>query len=362
MKIRFSLAIILLFSIGTSAQDTIYFDKDWFVSEKTSAVLYTTVTKVAESEIDFVVMDFTIDGTLLSKYNYKAVQPEIDWRRIYETDFHEFAFEHGISIEYFPTGKQKRRLEFLNGKQDGLITVWDKDGKKEREFMAVNKIANGTYVEYFKNGESNFTVNFKNDTLHGKAIYFYPNGKVSQLGDFKNGEKFGKWKYYSEEGELMSEENYKSSFFISGPNVKIDFPKGSWYLADTFKEDDRLNFLFYRNPTIDNSNVDEGASCLLSLETLEEGMELIEYSSHRRRRVSIDVRRVITKENKLFTLSETIGYFGMNSDSDKRARRVVLLHSIQNNVGLEIILDCATIDYEKLKDEFKYIVKTLRKD
>jgi len=342
------------------AQDTVYFNKAWFAVEKQHAEYFSTVKPVSKSEQFYLVRDFTINGVLLSEYHYKGLQPDIDWTKIYEQGFQEFAVENGASTDYYPSGAEKKKFEYIDGKQQGLVTIWRENGKKESEYFAVDNIANGTYSEYFENGGINFTVNFVNDTLQGTAIYYHPNGKISQVGKFKNGLKFGKWKYLSDKGVSLGEEVYKATFFIDGPNVKISFPEGLWYLSESFKENGRLNFLFYRVKPNENQDSEVLPSCLISLESVTDDVGLIDYSSYRRRRLSLDIKKVIASEQKMFSLPQSIGYLGTHTD-EQQEHTAILFHSLQNRVGMELILDCSSVDFDVLQEEFTYILGALKK-
>ncbi|MDM8160863.1 toxin-antitoxin system YwqK family antitoxin [Labilibaculum sp. K2S] len=350
---------ILLLPLKSIAQDTVYFNQDWLVAEKENAQFFSTINKITENQ--FLVKDFTIDNVLLSEYHYKGLQANIDWTGLYEVGFNKYAIENGPSRYFYSSGSKKKESEFVNGEQKGMITLWHENGKKESEFFAVNNIANGVYTEFFESGEPSLSVKFINDTLNGPAIYYYPNGKISHMGKFKAGIKFGIWTYLSEDGKPVAEELYQNTYFIDGAAIKISFPEGEWYLSEKYKVDGRLSFLFYRLGMNEDENIEDLASCLISLEAVPSDIGLIDYSSHRRRRLSVDVKKVIPKEKQLFSLPQSIAYLGNHTDSSGHERTTIILHSIQAEVGMELILDCSSENYEVLKEEFEYILKSLKK-
>ncbi len=358
---RFVIIVLFLIPLFSNGQDTIYFNQDWYVVEKDNANQYTTINTLKENPNQFLVRDFTIGGVLLAEFQYKGLLNSIDWARIYEKGFHSFAIEDGRSRSYFSSGIKKKEFTYKNGLQNGLISVWNESGQKVRSFYAENNVANGSYTEYFKNGNISFTVNFKNDTLQGNAIYYHENGEISKLGKFENGSKTGKWQYISEEGRPIAEEVYKPTFFIDGPNVNVSFPEGKWYLADRYKEDARMNFFFTRIGLTDSPKEEDIPSCLITLDRVGNELKLLEYSSDRRRYLSIDVNLVLTKEKNMFSLPNTIGYVGNSSDEKDKTRIVYLIHSLQNGIGMEMILDCKKENYKVLKKEFLYILKSLKK-
>ncbi|BAX81996.1 toxin-antitoxin system YwqK family antitoxin [Labilibaculum antarcticum] len=356
---RYLFVFIVLLPFASIAQDTVYFNQDWLAAEKENAQYFSTINPITENQ--FLVKDFTIDKVLLSEYHYKGLQANIDWNKLYEVGFNQYAVENGTSRNYYPSGSIKKEFEYVDGEQKGMVTLWWENGKKEKEFFAVNNIANGIYSEFFESGEPSLSVKFQNDTLHGPAIYYYPNGKISHMGKFNKGIKFGIWTYLSEDGKPVAEELYQDTYFIDGADVNISFPEGVWYLSERYKLDDRLSFLFYRLAMNEDENIEDLASCLISLEDVPLDIGLIDYSSFRRRRLSVDVKRVITKEKDLFTLPQSIGYFANHTDSNNNERTTIVLHSVQAGVGMELVLDCSSENYETLKEEFEYILQSLKK-
>ena len=358
---RYLLILLFFVPLLSNAQDTIYFNQDWFVVDKAMAKQYTTINSSKDNDNQFFIKDFTLEGVLLAEYEYKGLLTLIDWTRIYEKGFHIFAVEDGVSREYYPSGGKKKELFYKSGLQKGLISIWNEKGQKVRSFYAENNVANGSYTTYFENGNTSFKVHFKNDTLQGTAIYYHENGEISKLGRFKNGAKTGKWQYISEEGKPIAEEVYKSTFFIDGPDVNVSFPEGKWYLADRYKEDGSLNFFFTRIGFSDSQEEESFPSCLITLDRVGNEITMIEYSSDRRSRLSIDVNRVLTKESGLYSLPNTIGYIGSTGSEEDKKRIVYLVHSLQNSIGVEMILDCEKENYDTFKEEFLFILKSLKK-
>ncbi|WP_372751550.1 toxin-antitoxin system YwqK family antitoxin [Labilibaculum sp.] len=358
---RFFFVLLLFLPFSSKAQDTIYFNQNWQFSEKNNAQFYSTVQSVLNVPNEFVVRDFSMDGNLLAEYHYKALTDNVDWTRIYAEGFQDQAIENGTCIEYYPSGKKRKQFEIVAGKQKGKITVWRENGNKEREFIAENNVANGVYSEFFENGKTSLLVKFENDTLQGGAIYYHSNGKISNMGKFAKGIKTGLWTYLSEDGVPVAEELYKKAYFIDGPDIHISFPEGLWYLSQKYQVEGRLNFLFYRLASDGDDSFEETASCLISLESVRVDLSLADYSKYRRDLLTIDVKSEVAKENHLFSLPNCIAYLGEYRDSPDQYRKSILLYALQNQVGVEMVLDCKEEDFESLQDEFALILQSLKK-
>jgi antitoxin component YwqK of YwqJK toxin-antitoxin module len=357
---RFFLVLLLFISFNSKAQDTIYFNQNWQFSDKTNAQFFSTVQAVSTSPNEFLVKDFSMNETLLTEYHYKALKADVDWSRIYEQGFQNQAIENGTCIEYFPSGKKRKQFEILAGEQEGKIIVWRENGSKEREFFAKNNIANGVYSEFFETGKTSLLVKFENDTLNGPAIYYHSNGKISNMGKFAKGIKTGLWTYLSENGVPVAEELYKKAYFIDGPDIPIHFPEGLWYLSQKYQVDGRLNFLFYRVAKDEEDDLEDVASCLISLETVRTNISLDDYSKYRRDLLTIDITSELPKENGLFSLPNTKAYLAKHVDSSDQSRKSILLYMLRNQVGVELVLDCKKDDFESLQDEFKLILQSLK--
>lgn len=350
---------LIFFSSLSHGQKTVYFDENWLSIEKADAKYYSVIYPILEGK--YQVKDYTISGALLSETDYLPKVELIEWERLYEEGFQELAIEDGKCIEYFPNGNKKKQFSFKKGVQDGNIRLWTEDGKLLRDFIAQNNIANGLYLEYYPNGKASLSVNFRNDTLNGPAAYYYSNGELSQKGSFEKGKKNGKWTYWSENGDAIGTETYRNSFFIEGPDINIGFPKGNWCLEDQFKEGKLLNFVFSRNGAVETLESGVVPSCILSLEYIGEENTLLDYSSFKRRRLTVDIHKVIAKEQELFSLENSMGYLGSYNDDETKKHTVVVFHSIQKGIGVEMILDIRQEDYESLKKEVVYILRSIKK-
>nr|WP_320119359.1 hypothetical protein [uncultured Marinifilum sp.] len=352
------LLTLFIFPLSLLAQKTVYLNEKWLSVEKENATYYSMIFTIEEGKVR--VKDYKLDGTILSETDYVAVADNIDWNRLYEEGFHNSAIENGNCIEYYLTGSKKKQFEYHKGVQNGGIKVWNESGNLIREYSAINHIANGKYLEYFDSGITSYSVNFKNDSLNGPAVYYHTNGKISQEGIFKKGNKIGKWLYWNEKGEELGSEVYRERFFISGPDISLYFPEGYWCLTDQFKEKGQMNFTFARRGSNKGIKTDFTPNSILSLEFVGEESNLVDYSSFRRRSLSVDIHKVITKEQNLFSLPNSMGYLGTYLDNDKNKHSVIIVHSIQKGIGIEYIIDVRQEDYENFKKEAVYMLRSMK--
>jgi antitoxin component YwqK of YwqJK toxin-antitoxin module len=87
---------------------------------------------------------------------------------------------HGTKETYFLETKIiKRRINYKNGKKDGLYEEWYPDGKLETRYS------------------------YKNEKMDGLYEYWYMDGKLWIKCNYKNGEHKGLYQLWSMYGDLM---------------------------------------------------------------------------------------------------------------------------------------------------------------
>ena len=95
---------------------------------------------------------------------------------------------------------------YVNGKLEGLRTVFYLSGKIAEEISYKNNLKNGFYKKYTEKGIVLEESIFKNNIYSGLAIFSDTNGNVVSKGQFVNGKKSGIWQFF-EKGKLVKETN-----------------------------------------------------------------------------------------------------------------------------------------------------------
>ncbi len=93
---------------------------------------------------------------------------------------------HGISRDFYPSGKILEERQFNNGVEEGVCR------------------------KYFPNGRKQVVVNIKNDKMHGNSLSFFKSGRIETMGQYSNGLKNGKWTIYEEDGTVKQIITYKN--------------------------------------------------------------------------------------------------------------------------------------------------------
>lgn len=119
-----------------------------------------------------------------------------EWIILYDKDNKETE-SHLSSVFY-------RRLNFKNGKIQGLASDYYLNGKKKVEgiLLSLNPdIYNGKVSYYNREGSIEKEVNFSNGLEEGKSTAYYTNGFKKETGNFVKGKKQGLWLYFSQDGK-----------------------------------------------------------------------------------------------------------------------------------------------------------------
>lgn len=95
---------------------------------------------------------------------------------------------------------------YVNGKLEGLRTVFYVSGKIAEEISYKNNLKNGFYKKYTEKGILLEESMFKNNIYSGLAIFSDTNGNIVSKGQFVNGKKSGIWQFF-EKGKLVKETN-----------------------------------------------------------------------------------------------------------------------------------------------------------
>ena len=87
----------------------------------------------------------------------------------------------GKFISKWSNVQKQSEVNFKNGKQDGLATMWHENGQKKEEINYINGKEDGLTTYWYENGQKQSEVNFKNGKQDGLATIWYENGKYRAI-------------------------------------------------------------------------------------------------------------------------------------------------------------------------------------
>jgi antitoxin component YwqK of YwqJK toxin-antitoxin module len=107
--------------------------------------------------------------------------------------------KQGPTLYYYPDGKKKKMVPFVNGLEDGTAYEYDDEG------TVITLI---TYKKGYIVNRDKINRKDRNNLKQGKWMYFYENGVVRLEGTYKDDKKNGYFKEYDRKGNLIKTEKY----------------------------------------------------------------------------------------------------------------------------------------------------------
>lgn len=134
--------------------------------------------------------------------------------------------------------------EYVNGRPEGLVEIFDHDGHLTNSYYNRNGMKNGVETVYFsKSKQKMLSIEWVNDKIHGKACTWYFNGNLESEKEMSLNKKQGISTAWYKDGSLMLIEEYDSNRLIKGKY----FEKGNPNPISTLSKGTGLVTLFDSN-------------------------------------------------------------------------------------------------------------------
>lgn len=184
-KLVYMLTLVLVSTLafGQKETDTLYYDKDWKgIEGKAFATYYRVIPVSQDSNIRKPLRDYYITGELQAEGYYLTIDKHDDSKSIFE----------GEQITYFKNGLISSKLNFNQGKINGLFTSFSEDGNQcfQQEYKDGEPLYDW-YIVSDKNGSYS-----KIRTSDNTPIFESPDPSEMKV-EYQNGET---WPYYNKNG------------------------------------------------------------------------------------------------------------------------------------------------------------------
>lgn len=178
-----TLVLVSTLAFGQKETDTLYYDKDWKgIEGKAFATYYRVIPVSQDSNIRKPLRDYYITGELQAEGYYLTIDKHDDSKSIFE----------GEQITYFKNGLISSKLNFNQGKINGLFTSFSEDGNQcfQQEYKDGEPLYDW-YIVSDKNGSYS-----KIRTSDNTPIFESPDPSEMKV-EYQNGET---WPYYNKNG------------------------------------------------------------------------------------------------------------------------------------------------------------------
>ena len=182
-------------------------------------------------------VDFELDSTWIfyselgekvSVINYGAGKRNGDVETYENGVLHEVSdYENDQKINestiFYPTGEQKRKIPFAEGKENGTGYEFDVDGR----IITILEYRDGNLRTVEKVNRTD-----NQGKKRGPWVEFYPHGVVSMEGYYMNDLKNGIFKYYNRKGDLINLEKYRDDQLVRDSEESVILDIRNTYYSD----------------------------------------------------------------------------------------------------------------------------------
>jgi antitoxin component YwqK of YwqJK toxin-antitoxin module len=108
-----------------------------------------------------------------------------------------------------------RTENYHMGKKEGKATMYDKDGKVISVKEWKNDLPDGISLEYYPSGKKRSEVSFVEGKKNGKALFYDDNGLKSMEGSYLDDLSDGDWNLYGNDGKLLYQIKYAKGDIVN---------------------------------------------------------------------------------------------------------------------------------------------------
>ena len=226
---------------------------------------------------------------------------------------------------YYPNGKIRERVNFIDGKFHGVYIFFNKNGGLKTSIEYVHGKKNGYECDYFSSSFLSDRIHFDKGIYTGKREAWHPNGvKQFELSElYQYGPSDGKTIYWSDKGIKLAEGNYKgvypigemTTFYKNGQMKKRG--RGPSYLNDSLPEN-HYNIRIYFRRDVTGEYIKDAA---IYEEWYEDGQVKTKLLPNKENELILEVEKFypngIMKEKGNLILTST-GKFGYQDPQEKK--------------------------------------------
>ena len=135
-------------------------------------------------------------------------------KAVYEKHFRKLR-PHGTWTFFASNGKSPAiRENYLNGKLEGIRTIYFENGEIKTEETYQFNLITGTVKNYFKNGKIESVTEYRASRPHGLFTSYHANGEVKEQGEYVAGKKHKEWKEFDENGNVVKTYVFKAGILV----------------------------------------------------------------------------------------------------------------------------------------------------
>lgn len=230
---------MLTVAVCLSAQDTLYYDKEWKGLETaTFASFYRVIPRHTDNNFRKPFRDYFITGELQAEGYYISIDKYDDSKTVFD----------GECTNYFKSGKVQTKRNHKNGMLEGELVEYNEDGLILHHAYFRRGELDGIYTEFADDGSICVQVEYRNGApLHNYMVVSNKDGLCSKirLSDYKpiyeSPSLYDKkteyidgaaWPYYNYNGIVIGLTNYKVKDYGKYYRIPIIITNNSMFPFD----------------------------------------------------------------------------------------------------------------------------------
>lgn len=159
-----------------------------------------------------------------------------------------------VKEEHYPDGTVRSRIEYKNGKENGLATFYQPNGARATEVEMKDGKKNGSFRTFYENGNLESKATYQNDTLVGTYALFDIDGTLIESIEYASGKKNGEYRawhardliqtigYYKDDLWEGHWEHYDGRGFLVGEG---DFVEGTGIITNYNSQGEKHKITHY---------------------------------------------------------------------------------------------------------------------
>ncbi len=137
-------------------------------------------------------------------------------RYTYYLDEKNHEVRSGLAEEFFQNGNKKGEVNWVDGKEDGLVVYYFADARKSYETNYKEGKKNGYATVWYPNGQKQWQTVFREGLTHGVWREWHPDGKKKFEANYSNGKLEGLATWWHENGRIWQERSYLNGDLVKG--------------------------------------------------------------------------------------------------------------------------------------------------
>ena len=152
-----------------------------------------------------------------------------------------------------------------------------------------------------------------------------------------------------------------STYFFKEANIKINVPDSVWHMQPRQQRKGYIIYSFKRDPIIDSLNRSIIPNIAVIIEKISPKTDVVTYSINKRAKMNIKVTQTFIDGDGIINFINAVGYKGSYVDGNSLTHIVYVVHAINGDKGIQLILDTTSETFSLVNPDFLAVLKSFRK-